>query len=429
MNREGSRIFLGFGFGPIQSGLFLYEAQQSGNFDRYVVAEVNDALVRSIRSAGGICRINIAGKETIEASDLAELELFNPTHDDDRRALVAAVAEADEIATSLPSVRFYDTGGETSVAGILAEGLSLRDANRPLIVYAAENHNTAAEQLAEAVASHMPSGPPEHVQFLNTVIGKMSGMIEDSDTIDRLRLKTITPDLPRAVLVEEFNRILISRIALPGVRRGIEVFREKDNPLPFEEAKLYGHNAIHAMIAYLADMRVYTTIAEAGTDEALMAAARRAFLEESGPALCRRWSDIRDPLFTPGGFRAYAEDLLRRMVNPCLHDRVERVGRDPVRKLGYDDRFFGTMRMILDQGIEPRNLALGAAAGVISMILRRDELPEVPELLPASPNELTPVLLARILEGFWGDGHDADVVLQLIDLTNDALDRIKQDDW
>ena len=38
--------------------------------------------------------------------------------------------------------------------------------------------------------------------------------------------------------------------------------------------------------------------------------------------------------------------------------------RDPRRKLGLDDRLVGTMRVALEQGIEPKRYALGAAAAV-----------------------------------------------------------------
>ena len=63
--------------------------------------------------------------------------------------------------------------------------------------------------------------------------------------------------------------------------------------------------------------------------------------------------------------------------------------RDHVRKLGYDDRLFGTMRLALQYGITPRNLALGAAAAVLSLIKRRGETPTAPERLPATASELT----------------------------------------
>ncbi len=42
--------------------------------------------------------------------------------------------------------------------------------------------------------------------------------------------------------------------------RGIEVFVEKPDLLPFAQAKLYGHNAGHALAAYLAHQLGFTRI-------------------------------------------------------------------------------------------------------------------------------------------------------------------------
>jgi mannitol-1-phosphate 5-dehydrogenase len=257
-------------------------------------------------------------------------------------------------------------------------------------------------------------------QALNTVIGKMSGVITDEHSIRRLKLAPLTPRFNRAVLVEEFNRILISRVRLPGFRRGIEVFQEKGDLLPFEEAKLYGHNAIHALIAYLADNAGYATIAEAGGDERLMAVARRAFLDECGPALIRQHAALGDELFTPAGWRAYAEDLLARMVNPHLSDRVDRVGRDHLRKLSWDDRLYGAMRRALSAGVEPVNLARGAAAAILSLIRRQHDLRERPAGVPLRAGDLTPDALEKLLLSIWGRPGDAEA-RRLIALTAAAL--------
>jgi mannitol-1-phosphate 5-dehydrogenase len=419
------KTFVGFGFGPIQSGLFLYEAYASGNFSRFVVAEIDKELVRCIRRGGGRYVVNVARRDGIEPRRLDGIEIHDPAEAAGRAAIVEAIAESDEMATSLPSVRFYDAGGPASVAGLLAEGLARRSSPRPTIVYAAENHNHAAELLRADVLRHAPPGALGGVEMLNTVIGKMSGVIADAAAMERLGLTPLTAGLGRCVLVEEFNRILISRVGLAGYRRGIEVFLEKDDLLPFEEAKLYGHNAIHAMIAYLADHRGLTTIAEAGRDVRIMALARRAFLEESGGALLRRHAALNDPLFTAEGYRQYADDLLERMVNPNLNDLVARVGRDHVRKLGYDDRLFGTMRLALQYGVEPKNLALGAAAGVLSMIKRQDELkPPAPTHLPGTAAELSEQSLRSLLLELWGEKSD-EHARRLIDLTWEALQGLR----
>jgi len=420
------KTFVGFGFGPIQSGLFLYEAWKSGNFSRYVIAEVNPQLVSAVHNNGGVYELNIASPTGITHQRIDGVELFNPGDPKSRAKIIDAISKSDEIATSLPSVKFYDFGDdETSVAKTLAEGLSLRDPSKPAIVYASENNNHAAELLTEVLAKHASSEVLQNVQVLNTVIGKMSGVISDTDTIAKMKLHCITPETPQAILVEEFNRILISRIELDGFNRGIDCFEEKVDLLPFEEAKLYGHNAIHSLIAYLADLSNYQTIADAGRDEKIMNIAWSAFADECGSALIKRHSTVDDQLFSTEGFHEYASDLLDRMVNPNLHDLVERVGRDHLRKLGYDDRLFGTMRIAFENGITPVNLALGGAAGVMSMISRSNELPTAPKALPKTVDGLTEVGLGTLLLEIWPDDVDKTTAKKLIDLTWEALQVIK----
>jgi len=144
--------------------------------------------------------------------------------------------------------------------------------------------------------------------------------------------------------------------------------------LPFEEAKLYGHNATHALLGYLLKQRGREYMAEARDDGGLVRLVHEALIEESGKALCRKHGGV-DALFTEEGFRVYAEDLLERMLNPYLRDRVERVTRDPRRKLGWDDRLVGTIRVVLSTGITPRRYALGAAAALATIhpdLLARD---------------------------------------------------------
>jgi len=328
--------FVGFGFGAIQGGLFLYEAFRSGNFDRLVVAEVVPEVVQTIRSADGRYQVKVATRTGLITHEITGVEVLNPNDPADRKVLVDAVSEAHEMATALPSVDFYDKGS-ASVAAILLEGLARRKVSG--VLYAAENHNHAAEILEAKVGGKHPS-----FQFLNTVVGKMSGVIGAGAS--------------REFLVEEFNRILVTKITLTGFRRGIEVFEEKPDLLPFEEAKLYGHNAVHALLGYLALEEGCQYVSEVSAT--LQCYAGEAFIEESGRALVAKHAGV-DSLFTTKGFEFYARDLLERMVNPWLQDAVARVIRDPARKLGWNDRLIGTMRLVLDGGIVPHRFARAAA--------------------------------------------------------------------
>jgi mannitol-1-phosphate 5-dehydrogenase len=385
MTLTGTRTYVGFGFGAIQAGLLLYEAYRSDNFCRLVVAEVLPDLISNLRQAGGYYTVNIAHPDRVEQVRIGPVEINDPAVAGDRERQVAALAEAQEIGTAIPSVSYYQSPGPGSLHCLLAEGLRRKAAGHgpAAVVYSAENHNRAAEILEGAVLGEVPaeeqSGVHARVQFLNTVIGKMSGIISEPEVIREHGLATITPGDRRAFLVEAFNRILISRIrtgagdgAFP-FRRGIEAFEERENLLPFEEAKLYGHNATHALAAYIGALAGAQRITELATVPGALPFLRAAFVQESGAALIRRNAGV-DPLFTAQGYAGYADDLLERMTNPYLLDTVERVGRDPARKLGWNDRLVGTMRLTLEQGIEPRRYAFGAAAALA--VLDRSNLEE-----------------------------------------------------
>jgi hypothetical protein len=217
MALTGSRTFIGFGFGPIQAGLFLKEAYDSGKFGRLSVAEVMPGLVESIRQTSGWYSLNVARRDRIEIDRVGPIEILDPACPHDRDTIVRLVAEAEEIATAVPSPKQYVSDQPGSIHCLLAEGLreKARSGGPRAVVYAAENHNFAAEILEAEVFQLIPSGekPAVHgkVRFLNTVIGKMSGVIPDPAEIAQRGLAAITPSFQRAFFVEEFNRILISR--------------------------------------------------------------------------------------------------------------------------------------------------------------------------------------------------------------------------
>lgn len=398
------RCFVGFGFGPIQSGLFLYEAYRTGRFARLVVAEVDERIVGMLRGSGGQYHLNIAHAGGIEKATICGVEVYNPRKAEDRAKLLAAIGEADELSTALPSVEFFASGGESSVVSVLADALVAAPKKRR-VLYAAENHNHAAEILTEHLVQRKAA--LEGFQVVNTVIGKMSGVITDPGQIKESGLATLTPTADRAVLVEAFNRILIGRV-MAGFNRGINAFIEKDDLLPFEEAKLYGHNAIHALIGYLAHQRGLTLMSQvaAPVHREILEVARRAFLEESGVALVRKYAHLKDPFFTEAGYKAYAEDLLERMVNPNLQDLVARVIRDPQRKLGWSDRLFGTMRLAMEYGVRPVSMARGAAAAVEFLIGRS----------PESKQEVE-----KVLHEVWGEAAKEPVAAELVELTWEAV--------
>jgi len=433
-----SHIFTGFGFGPIQAGLFVKEAFQSGNFARIVAAEIDQDLVDVVRANGGSYYVNVAKSDGIEVLPIDNVELLNPNVPRDKKILVKVLAESTEITTCLPSVDFYDSGRANSVASLIAEGLKNSRA-AATIVYTGENNNRAAEILQEAVLKaagrrsslvarvtghgSRATDWPKSVQFLNTVIGKMSRVVTEPGEIAQRNLTTIAPGSQRAFLVEAFNRILVTRTRISGFKPGIEVLIEKDDLLPFEEAKLYGHNAIHALLGFLGALKGYTSMTEVAQDSAIMKIARDAFLTESGAALIKKYAHLQDELFMEAGYEEYAEDLLERMTSPYLADTVARVSRDLVRKLGLNERIFGTMQLALEYGIEPMNTALGAIAG-IALLLQKSPDYKVPEQLRFDDwRRLEEKQVRQLLSWVWAAQECADAN-RLIRYTYQAMEHL-----
>jgi mannitol-1-phosphate 5-dehydrogenase len=337
--------FLGIGFGPIQTGIFLLGAYKGG-FDRIIVADVDKNLVRALREDNGSVTISVAAKDKIYSETMNKVEIYNPQDGDDLKKLIDAATDADEIATALPAVTFFK-----HIAPWLKQGFERNPGHRRL-VYTAENNNHAAELLGQAVGEF----PDTH--YLNTVVGKMSGVLSFQEC-EKRGLPTLTPSCDRGHLVEEFNKILIS--TCPGIEdRRTKGLHVKNNLLPFEEAKLYGHNAIHMLLGLHAMENNISFMHELANRPEIIKIGKRAFIGESGMGLCKKWNGV-DELFTEKGFREYAEDLLVRMVNPFLTDSVERVCRDLERKLSWDDRVIGTMRLVVSQGFNPAELSRGAA--------------------------------------------------------------------
>ena len=339
------KIFLGIGLGPIQTGIFVSGAAKGG-FDKIIVAEVDEVVKNAVNSTGGVITINIAAPDRVYQETCPNLELYSPAKPEELEKLIEAAANATEIATALPSVKFF---GPT--AQWLREGFR-RNPNATRYVYTAENDNHAAEKLEKEVGEAFP-----HTYYLNTVIGKMSDVARGEDCVKR-SLVPLAPGLDRAHLVEEFNWILIS--SAPGVEnRKVKGLYVKNDLFPFEFAKLYGHNATHFLLGMLGASKGLRTMAELAGHPELVAIGRKAFIEESGVALCRKYAGV-DDLFTADGMRKYAEGLIVRMQNVYLSDAIDRVIRDIPRKLSWDDRVIGTMRLALSQGVRPVNFAKGA---------------------------------------------------------------------
>jgi mannitol-1-phosphate 5-dehydrogenase len=126
----------------------------------------------------------------------------------------------------------------------------------------------------------------------------------------------------------------------------------------YVERKLFVHNMAHAAVSYLGFLRGHEYVWQGIRDEMVRPLVEAA-MTESSQGLARRHHQDPDEL------KAHVADLIHRFHNRALNDRIDRVGRDPIRKLGRRDRLIGAAEMCLGQGVPPNHIAVAAAAAML----------------------------------------------------------------
>ena len=129
-----------------------------------------------------------------------------------------------------------------------------------------------------------------------------------------------------------------------------------DDLAPYIERKLFTVNTGHAATAYFGFLAGHTRISDALGDPIVEAAVERALGETSALIVAKHG-------FTEAEQTAYRFKILERFRNPDLPDTVERVGRQPLRKLGRHERFIAPAAELAERGAPVEGLlaAIGAA--------------------------------------------------------------------
>lgn len=125
--------------------------------------------------------------------------------------------------------------------------------------------------------------------------------------------------------------------------------------------KLYVHNMGHALIAYLGHFRGHRMMCAAAADREIMECVRRAMLTICS-TLYRRWQ-YEAPYESA---ERYVNWRIERYVNDTLADTVQRVGRDPIRKLRPSDRLVGALNYVARFAIPPVNVAMDILIGIVA---------------------------------------------------------------
>lgn len=241
------------------------------------------------------------------------------------------------------------------VAPPIAKGIKLRaDAGvtEPINIVICENLLNASGIMRGYILAALPA---EYADYVNEKVGIVESVVSRMVPVMTEEQRAIDPLM---VMVEAYKKLPVARKGFKGEIPTIVGFMPYDNFNAYVERKLFTHNLAHAAAGYLGYFRGHEYVWQSAGDPVVVAALRAA-LAETGAALIERHG------FTPEEHQAHIEDLLHRFTNVALGDTVARVAKDPIRKLGPNDRVIGGARAALDCGICPKNVALVAAAGIV----------------------------------------------------------------
>lgn len=196
------------------------------------------------------------------------------------------------------------------------------------------------------------------------------------------------PSDPLALLGEEYSEWTADRTALRGPEvPSIRTLNFVDDQTRYLQRKLYIHNTGHATIGYLGFLRGYSYIHEAARDREIMTVCEKA-IEESG------WAIEREYGFGDSVISAYRSALTAKCVSSELPDEILRVVREPVRKLGSEERFLGPATLMLKHGRRPNYLLYGLCAALLSRIPGDKQSTRVSVLLAEKGASCLPQIVA-----------------------------------
>lgn len=261
----------------------------------------------------------------------------------DAAALAAELADADVLTTAVgPNILKF-------IAPHVLQALRDRSPDAaPLAVMACENAIDATSVLRDETAKlARPDewlGLERRAVFANTAVDRIVPGQPGESGLD--------------VTVETFSEWAIERPPFGDAPPPIPGAHFVDRLAPYIERKLFTVNTGHASTAYFGFLAGHERIADALADEAVAARVERVLQETSALIVAKHG-------FTEAEQAAYRATILGRFRNAALPDTVERVGRQPLRKLSRRERFIGPAAELAERGLPVDGLldAIEAALG------------------------------------------------------------------
>lgn len=162
---------------------------------------------------------------------------------------------------------------------------------------------------------------------------------------------------PLVVNVQNFWELPIDATRLKGELPDIKGVKLLDEFTGFLERKFYTYNAANGTTSFVGALFGFEKIADAAHDERILKILDGVYKETAQALSIKHKISFEDQW-------AFTRTSLAKLQDYTIVDFIERNARDPLRKLGPDDRLVGSARLVDSVGIKPENLCMAIAAAI-----------------------------------------------------------------
>lgn len=366
------KIAIQFGAGSIGRGFLGQLFSQSG-YETVFVETRKDIVAHLSRTHS--YRLKIVGKRSRELT-IKEVRVINARNTE---RVEKEIEKASVMGTAVGAKNL------SSVASLVAKGMLARankKIEKPINLIICENLPQASKIFKDYLWKQIDG---RYQEYLDSHLGLVKAVVSRM-------VPLIPPEVqekdPTFIMAEEYSKLPVDKKGFKGKIPRIKGMILSANLFAYEDQKLFIHNTGHIICAYLGYLKGYRYIWEAIEDRRIYRVVKGA-LEETGKALIKKHS------FKPETQQAHIKDLLERFANHALGDTVVRVGRDPIRKLGPQERLIGAAKLVYQYEIVPENISQGIAA---ALLFEGEENKEAKKLTQMRKKEGIDAILRKVCQ-------------------------------
>ena len=264
----------------------------------------------------------------------------------DKEAIAKQIAASDAVFTAVGGKNLGD------IAPLIALGIKEKaKIGGRLNVVTCENWKLPANILRELI---VPTLGEEEKAYFDENVGITEAVIMRSAIESD---KEMLAKDPLVVNVQNFWELPVDSSRLKGELPPIKGLKLIPEFTGFLERKFYTYNAANGSVSFLGALLGHKKIADAAHDERILEILEGVYVE-TATALSKKHNFPFDEQM------AFTRTSKAKLQDYTIVDFIERNARDPIRKLGPDDRLVGSARLVLEYGIIPENLCTAIAAAI-----------------------------------------------------------------